>query len=283
MAPIATNINFNNNNDNTINNYNNNIVDKKNYQKPIKPAPTKGKKKKSGTTPPLKPAKKYRDEDNEITRCKRRLDFAKLGLPFNRANPITVARRNERERKRVKQINSTFTTLRDHLPDDYFQNKNPNKMSKVETLRGAIDYINKLQHLLDDYETPVNGAMQSGQLSDDRTTSPEAAAQHQLQVKQEEQFQRELSDALRSVNQILSVRATDALQNIPVNSPTGSTCSSIGSTASSMETSSPEYIDMSAYSAPLPVYSETVNIQNTAPPLQVSLDEDDLLEFASWF
>ena len=45
-----------------------------------------------------------------------------------------VAKRNERERNRVKHINGTFSTLKQHLP---WAQKNK-KMSKVETLRSAI-------------------------------------------------------------------------------------------------------------------------------------------------
>ena len=106
----------------------------------------------STRTPPLKPAKKLRTEDNEILRCKRRLDFAKLGLHFQRPCPVAVSRRNERERKRVKQINHTFVHLRDHLPSLYWGDKNPSKVSKVDTLRAAIDYINNLQDLIDNHD-----------------------------------------------------------------------------------------------------------------------------------
>jgi len=300
VAPITTNFsvtnmnNYNNNNNNAIINNNNNTIinnnnnnyETKNYQKPIKPAQGKAKKKKkSGTTPPLKPPKKFRDEDNEILRCKRRLDFAKLGLPFNKANPVAVARRNERERKRVKQINSTFSTLRDHLPSSYYQNKNPNKLSKVETLRGAIDYINTLQEMLDDYDS-VNKAFQAGRLSQGGTPTPE---QQQEQKEQDAQFQMELSEALHNVNQILSVHAAGGLQNIQVNSPTGSTCSSVCSAASSAETpgsgvpsTSPDCMDVQ-YSGSAPVYQTDANIPQSTPNLQVSLDEEDLMEFASWF
>ncbi|KAK2155503.1 hypothetical protein LSH36_238g03100 [Paralvinella palmiformis] len=60
-------------------------------------------------------------------------------------HPTTIARRNERERNRVKTINSTFAKLRQHLPCST-RNK---KLSKVQILRSAIQYINQLQHILD--------------------------------------------------------------------------------------------------------------------------------------
>ena len=97
----------------------------------------------SSTNQPLKAAKKYRsddDSDKQIVRCKRKLDFiadrmktpsikqqsgervtstsgdpifADLQRPTmtsRRRPPDIVARRNERERKRVSLINRTFET-----------------------------------------------------------------------------------------------------------------------------------------------------------------------------
>ncbi|XP_022657691.1 class A basic helix-loop-helix protein 15-like [Varroa jacobsoni] len=56
----------------------------------------------------------------------------------------SVQRRNERERKRVHQVNQGFASLRERLPDAVANRK----MSKVETLRSAIDYIVQLQKVL---------------------------------------------------------------------------------------------------------------------------------------
>lgn len=77
-------------------------------------------------------------------RCKRRIDFGSLGLP--RPMPATMARRNERERNRVKQVNLGFETLRQHVPSGR-QNK---KLSKVDTLKEAVRYIKHLQQVLRD-------------------------------------------------------------------------------------------------------------------------------------
>ncbi len=77
----------------------------------------------------------------DFLRCRRKMDLARMGF---KSHPTAVARRNERERNRVKHINGTFTTLRQHLPSGA-KNK---KMSKVETLRSAIRYISHLQQIL---------------------------------------------------------------------------------------------------------------------------------------
>lgn len=59
---------------------------------------------------------------------------------------ISVARRNERERKRVRLVNQGFAILRDRVPRD--RCSRGRRSSKVETLRAAIMYIRQLQQLL---------------------------------------------------------------------------------------------------------------------------------------
>ena len=58
--------------------------------------------------------------------------------------PVSGARRNERERNRVRQVNAGFDRLRDHVP----QGRRNRKLSKVDTLRAAVDYIAQLQLVL---------------------------------------------------------------------------------------------------------------------------------------
>lgn len=62
--------------------------------------------------------------------------------------PNAVARRNERERNRVRLVNDGFSSLRQHIP--YFPDKK--KLSKVETLRCAVSYIKHLQKLIEEHD-----------------------------------------------------------------------------------------------------------------------------------
>lgn len=72
------------------------------------------------------------------------------GTPNNESSSpqpvVSVARRNERERKRVRLVNQGFAVLRDKVPRD--SNHRGRRTSKVETLRAAILYIRQLQQLL---------------------------------------------------------------------------------------------------------------------------------------
>ena len=67
-----------------------------------------------------------------------------LGYPVLPPQPAKVARRNARERNRVKQVNSGFDHLRSHIPSA----AKHKKMSKVDTLRHAVDYIESLTNML---------------------------------------------------------------------------------------------------------------------------------------
>uniref|UniRef100_A0A8B9QQC8 Achaete-scute family bHLH transcription factor 2 n=3 Tax=Anatinae TaxID=2068716 RepID=A0A8B9QQC8_ANAPL len=105
----------------------------------------------SGALPPLPPHPsaprgRRRPPSPELLRCKRRLAFA--SLPGTGGAAAAVARRNERERNRVRLVNLGFAALRQHVPHGAASKK----MSKVETLRSAVEYIRALQRLLDEHD-----------------------------------------------------------------------------------------------------------------------------------
>ncbi|XP_017106551.2 achaete-scute complex protein T8 [Drosophila bipectinata] len=89
------------------------------------------------------------------------------GLPL----PQAVARRNARERNRVKQVNNGFALLRQKIPEEVseaFEAQGAGrgaskKLSKVETLRMAVEYIRSLEKLLGfDFPPLGNQANSSG-------------------------------------------------------------------------------------------------------------------------
>ncbi|KAL8581534.1 hypothetical protein ACOMHN_042926 [Nucella lapillus] len=96
------------------------------------------------------PTVKTEPQTPELLRCKRRADLAKLGFP--EAKPVSVSRRNARERNRVKLVNLGFDTLREYVPNG----KKNRKMSKVDTLRSAVDYIRQLQELIDEHDDKMD-------------------------------------------------------------------------------------------------------------------------------
>ncbi|NP_001037416.1 achaete-scute complex protein T3-like [Bombyx mandarina] len=87
----------------------------------------------------------------DTTRCKKR---SYLHQPYP-TQPASVARRNARERNRVKQVNNGFAALRQHIPSAVTAalaggRGSSRKLSKVDTLRLAVEYIKSLKRLLDE-------------------------------------------------------------------------------------------------------------------------------------
>jgi achaete-scute complex protein len=96
--------------------------------------------------------------------AKKRIQFNSLGYVLPPAPPASVARRNARERNRVKQVNMGFAVLRQHIPTSFCEastasdsgrsssgggSSKSRKVSKVDTLRCAVEYIRSLQEMLD--------------------------------------------------------------------------------------------------------------------------------------
>ncbi|XP_021712495.1 achaete-scute complex protein T3 [Aedes aegypti] len=84
--------------------------------------------------------------------------YAYCGLPYapTPQQAASVQRRNARERNRVKQVNNGFANLRQHIPPTVVTALSnggrgaSKKLSKVDTLRMAVEYIRSLQKMLDE-------------------------------------------------------------------------------------------------------------------------------------
>ncbi|XP_011182396.2 achaete-scute complex protein T4 [Zeugodacus cucurbitae] len=90
------------------------------------------------------------------------------GGPYSVDQTQSVQRRNARERNRVKQVNNSFARLRQHIPQTIITDllkgggRGPHKkISKVDTLRIAVEYIRRLQDLVDDLNGGSSGSANS--------------------------------------------------------------------------------------------------------------------------
>uniref|UniRef100_A0A8C6XFS9 BHLH domain-containing protein n=1 Tax=Naja naja TaxID=35670 RepID=A0A8C6XFS9_NAJNA len=131
---------------------------------------------------------KRRSSSPELLRCKRRLAFPGLTAQQGGGGAAAVARRNERERNRVKLVNLGFQTLRQHVPNGAAAKK----MSKVETLRSAVEYIRALQQLLDEHDA-VSAAFQDGLLPAGRDGSSVPGSPHSAYSSDESGYEGALS------------------------------------------------------------------------------------------
>ncbi|XP_028306704.1 achaete-scute homolog 4-like [Gouania willdenowi] len=96
-----------------------------------------------------------------------------LGVCEYTVEPAFIRKRNERERHRVRCVNEGYARLREHLPHE----REDKRLSKVETLRAAIDYIKHLQDLLG-----FNLPGMETELSDDGETQLSLTGHNQGQI-----------------------------------------------------------------------------------------------------
>ena len=73
-----------------------------------------------------------------------------MGYPIPPPIPLTVSRRNARERSRVKTVNDSYESLKAHVPTA----ANNKRMAKVDIIKHTIEYIQKLQQLVSSIEEP---------------------------------------------------------------------------------------------------------------------------------
>lgn len=79
--------------------------------------------------------------------------------------PASVVKRNARERNRVRQVNSGFVNLRQHIPQSIVTELTnggrgaSKKLSKVDTLRLAVEYIRRLQDLIEESDSEGNSSI----------------------------------------------------------------------------------------------------------------------------
>lgn len=83
-------------------------------------------------------------------------------MPYPAQQTVSVQRRNARERNRVKQVNNGFSNLRQHIPQTVVSaltkggRGSAKKLSKVDTLKMAVEYIRSLKDMLDDNENSTS-------------------------------------------------------------------------------------------------------------------------------
>lgn len=98
---------------------------------------------------PIAPASEFRvDLDKKYT-------YKSTG--YNGAQAASIARRNARERNRVKQVNDGFNALRKKLPAAVIaalsggsRRGSGKKLSKVDTLRMVVEYIRYMENLIEE-------------------------------------------------------------------------------------------------------------------------------------
>lgn len=105
------------------------------------------------------PEKKYLSLDLQTDEKRR---YNNKSNPYVGAQAASIARRNARERNRVKQVNDGFNALRKRLPAAVVaalsggsRRGSGKKLSKVDTLRMVVEYIKYLQGMIDESDAAL--------------------------------------------------------------------------------------------------------------------------------
>lgn len=109
---------------------------------------------------PIAPAdKKYLMGDLQADAKKK---YTSKSNPYTGAQAASIARRNARERNRVKQVNDGFNELRKRLPAAVIaalsggsRRGSGKKLSKVDTLRMVVEYIRHMEQMLDESDAAL--------------------------------------------------------------------------------------------------------------------------------
>nr|QNN94674.1 achaete-scute A2 transcription factor [Malacoceros fuliginosus] len=132
------------------------------------------------------------------------MDASAVYMQHFSTHATTVARRNERERNRVRHINSTFENLRQHLPNG----QKKKKLSKVDTLRTAIKYIHHLQGILGDDVKPLVKQVSKSSNSNKKRQSLDSSVTSNSSLENTTHEDEELQRGLVPTNDIISSRSS---------------------------------------------------------------------------
>ncbi|XP_068155048.1 achaete-scute complex protein T5 [Drosophila tropicalis] len=207
------------------------------------------------------------------------------------SNGPSVVRRNARERNRVKQVNNGFSQLRQHIPVAVIADLSNGrrgigpgankKLSKVSTLRMAVEYIRRLQKVID--ETDQKRHQQENQRQQQQHQQHHQQQQQHLLFQQQQQL---------FYHQQQLHQQQQQQQHLQLSSPTGSTSSCCSSTSSSSyytaqvqqsglslpmaDTSSSS---SSSMSGPMKVESSYEDYRNNS--CSSGAEDDDILDYIS--
>ncbi|XP_071558483.1 achaete-scute complex protein T3 [Temnothorax nylanderi] len=222
--------------------------------------------------------------------CKRSKIYGQATGPYGTVphQPASVARRNARERNRVKQVNNGFATLRQHIPQTVAQalgsstagthggsRAGSKKLSKVETLRMAVEYIRSLQRLLEEHDGSSESTSSTSSNSSENGVSPDSNS-----------AELRLRGGINEIRHHGSQHASDLRhQHLRQNSsPTTfvpTTCSEASSSPTPSFVSETSSAGSQGYGTPGTLYATHSDSYDNYEPM--SPEDEELLDVISWW
>ncbi|KAG7305479.1 hypothetical protein JYU34_009547 [Plutella xylostella] len=119
---------------------------------------------------PIAPAPDKRSLTLDLNVDRRKYNYKNTA--YTGVQSVSIARRNARERNRVKQVNDGFNALRKRLPAAVIaalsggaRRGSGKKLSKVDTLRMVVEYIRHLEGLIEESDEALGIPKQATQVS----------------------------------------------------------------------------------------------------------------------
>jgi len=227
--------------------------------------------------------------------CKRSKIYSQATGPYGTVphQPASVARRNARERNRVKQVNNGFATLRQHIPQTVAQalgsstagthggsRAGSKKLSKVETLRMAVEYIRSLQRLLEEHDggSESSGSSPTSSTSSNSENGVSSDSNHSAELR----LRGSITGEIRHHS---SPHGSDLRHHLRQNpSPTTfvpTTCSETSSSPTPSFVSETSSAGSQGYSTPGTLYTTHSDSYDNYEPM--SPEDEELLDVISWW
>lgn len=204
-------------------------------------------------------------------------------MKYTNSQTISVARRNARERNRVKQVNNGFSHLRQHIPTTIVSELTKGgrgaakKLSKVDTLRLAVEYIRRLKDVLDENEASSSAVGSSYSENSQSITRSEAS------LSPTPSYASDVSSSMSYIpNHMQSMHMQVPLKQEPFECYTDPSTSPVPSYNSELHHHHLHHHIQTTYPAASTPYKPIVHHQyeNYSP---VSANDEELLDAITWW
>lgn len=219
-----------------------------------------------------------------INMQKKKYNYGSMQYPSNQT--VSVARRNARERNRVKQVNNGFSNLRQHIPSTVVsaltKGSSPGrgsakKLSKVDTLKMAVEYIRSLKDMLEDNENSSNAGSSTSSYYSESSQHLQSIPRSEASLSPTPSYS---SDASSSMNYTPNHIQGHHTQTHFKQEPFDTYIDPSTSPAPSYHSDIPIHHHQQIYPPTSTPYKPVHQFDNYSP---VSADDEDLLDAITWW
>lgn len=203
-------------------------------------------------------------------------------MPYPATQTVSVARRNARERNRVKQVNNGFSNLRQHIPQTVVSaltkggRGSAKKLSKVDTLKMAVEYIRSLKDMLEDGENSASASSSTSSYYSESSQLLQSIPRSEASLSPTPSYTSEASSTLSYTPNHNQVHHQTQFKQEPFDTYIDPSTSP----AQSYHSDIPIHHHQQIYPPSSTPYKPVHQFDNYSP---VSADDEDLLDAITWW